>query len=203
MACGTRIRRKSRAPVLRPSVTNNRLPHCRRSGRLWHLYRSSPKRAELIGGCRGQDRSVGFLQRGFREGKVSNVDVMRGLYDAFSQGDIPTVLGGMDPNIEWREAEGNPYQPSGDPWRGPDAILNNLFVKLGAEWDGTFAVHPKDFHDAGDTVVVEARYTGTYKATGKELDAQVCHVWKLHEGKVISFQQFVDTGQMQAVMGAS
>ena len=134
---------------------------------------------------------------------MSNVDVMRGLYDAFSQGDIPTVLGGMDPNIEWREAEGNPYQPSGDPWRGPDAILNNLFVKLGAEWDGTFAVHPKDFHDAGDTVVVEARYTGTYKATGKELDVQVCHVWKLHEGKVISFQQFVDTGQMQAVMGAS
>ena len=37
---------------------------------------------------------------------MSNVDVMRGLYDAFSQGDIPTVLGGMDPNIEWREAEG-------------------------------------------------------------------------------------------------
>ena len=134
---------------------------------------------------------------------MSNVDVMRGLYEAFGQGDIPTVLGGMDPDIEWREAEGNPYQPSGDPWRGPDAILNNLFMKLGAEWDGTFAVHPKDFHDAGDTVVVEARYTGTYKATGKELDAQVCHVWKLRDGKVTSFQQFVDTGQMQAVMRSS
>ena len=73
-------------------------------------------------------------------------------------------------------------------------------MKLGAEWDGTFAVHPKDFHDAGDTVVVEARYSGTYTATGKELDAQVCHVWKLRDGKVTSFQQFVDTGQMQSVM---
>ena len=30
---------------------------------------------------------------------MSNVDVMRGLYDAFSQGDIATVLGGMDPNV--------------------------------------------------------------------------------------------------------
>jgi len=131
---------------------------------------------------------------------MSNVEVMRGLYEAFGQGDMPTVLGGMDPDIEWREAEGNPYQPSGAPWRGPDAVLNNLFVKLGAEWDGTFAVHPKDFHDAGDTVVVEARYTGTYTETGKELDAQVCHVWKLRDGKVTSFQQFVDTGQMQSVM---
>ncbi|HXY28164.1 MAG TPA: nuclear transport factor 2 family protein [Acidimicrobiales bacterium] len=133
---------------------------------------------------------------------MSNVDVMRGLYDAFAQGDIPTVLGGMDSNIEWREAEGNPYQPSGEPWRGPEAILENLFVKLGADWDGTFAVHPKDFHDAGDTVV-EARYTGTHNATGKELDAQACHVWKLRDGKVTSFQQFVDTGQMQNVMGGS
>ena len=29
MACGARILRKSRAPVLRPSVTNDPLPHCR------------------------------------------------------------------------------------------------------------------------------------------------------------------------------
>jgi len=134
---------------------------------------------------------------------VSNVEVMRGLYDAFAQGDIPTVLGGMDSNIEWREAEGHPYQPSGEPWRGPEAILENLFVKLGADWDGTFAVHPKGFHDAGDTVVVEARYTGTHKASGKALDAQVCHVWNLRDGKVTSFQQYTDTAQFQNVMGAS
>jgi len=63
---------------------------------------------------------------------VSNVEVMRGLYDAFGQGDIPTVLGGMDPDIEWREAEGNLYQPSCEPWRGPDAILENLFVMGGS-----------------------------------------------------------------------
>ena len=46
-----------------------------------------------------------------------------------------------------------------------------------------FAVHPKDFHDAGDTVVVEGRYTGTFKATGKSLDAQMCHVFKIRNGK--------------------
>ena len=31
MACGARILRKSRAPVLRPSITNDHLPHCRRT----------------------------------------------------------------------------------------------------------------------------------------------------------------------------
>jgi uncharacterized protein len=39
------------------------------------------------------------------------------------------VLGMMDPDIEWSEAEGNPYKPDGKPWLGPDAVLNNLFIK--------------------------------------------------------------------------
>ena len=46
---------------------------------------------------------------------MSNVKIMQELYSAFGQGDIPSVLGGMDANIEWREAENNPYQPSGAP----------------------------------------------------------------------------------------
>lgn len=133
---------------------------------------------------------------------MSNVQLMRDLYGVFGRGDIPTVLGGMDPAIEWCEAEGNPYQPSGEAWRGPDAILENLFVKIGADWDG-FTIHTKEFYDAGETVVVEGRYTGTHKATGKHLDAQMCHVWKIRDGKVTGFQQFVDTAQMQDVMGAT
>lgn len=131
---------------------------------------------------------------------MSNVQVIQDMYEAFGRGDIATVLSGMAPNIEWREAEGNPYQPSGDAWVGPDAIVSNLFMKIGADWDG-FTIHPKDFHDAGDTVVVEGRYTGTHKATGKSLDAQMCHVFRIRDGKVTSFQQFVDTAQMQDVMG--
>lgn len=131
---------------------------------------------------------------------MSNVRLVQDVYAAFGRGDVPTVLGAFDAKIEWREAEGNPYMPSGKAWVGPDALLQNLFSRLGAEWDG-FAVHPRDFHDAGDTVVVEGRYTGTYKLTGKVLDAQLCHVWKIRNGKVTSFQQFVDTAQLQNVMG--
>jgi len=62
-------------------------------------------------------------------------------------------------------------------------------------------VQPQDFHDAGSTVVVEGRCTGTHKLTGKVLDAQVCHVWKIRDGKLVSFQQFVDTAPWRAAMG--
>jgi len=131
---------------------------------------------------------------------MSNVTIVSDLYEAFGRGDIPSVLGAMDPGIRWYEAESNPYMPSGEPWVGPDAILNNLFVKLGADWDA-FAVHPNSFHDAGDVVVVEARYSGTHLGTGKPLDAQVCHVWTLKDGRVTRFQQYVDTAKLIDVMG--
>ena len=132
---------------------------------------------------------------------MNNVSILKSLYDAFGRGDIPTVLGAMSPGINWHEAESNPYMPSGKAWVGPDAVLNNLFMKLGAEWDG-FAVHPKSFHDAGNSVIVEARYTGKYKATGKSMDTQVCHVWDIRDGKATRFQQYVDTAKLQDVMGA-
>jgi ketosteroid isomerase-like protein len=131
---------------------------------------------------------------------MSNVDVVKHAYAAFARGDVAAVVDAMDPGIEWRQAEGNPYMPSGEAWVGPEAIVNNLFVRLGAEWDA-FAVHPNAYHDAGDTVVVEGRYSGTYKDTGKSMDTQVCHVWRLRNGKIIRFQQYVDTAQVQDVMG--
>jgi hypothetical protein len=131
---------------------------------------------------------------------MSNAEVMRGLYQSFGAGDVPTVLAAMSPDIEWREAENHPYKMDGKPWIGPDAVVQNLFAKLGEEWE-VFTVSPSSFHDAGETVTVEGRYSGKYKATGRDLDAQFCHVWKLENGKVRSFQQFTDTAQLQHVMG--
>ena len=132
---------------------------------------------------------------------MENVNLLKDLYEAFGRGDIPTVLGAMSPQIRWYEAESNPYMPSGEAWVGPDAVLHNLFVKLGTEWDG-FTVHPKSFHEAGNSVIVEARYSGTYKATGKSMDTQVCHIWGVKDGKLTRFQQFVDTAKLQVVMEA-
>jgi uncharacterized protein len=132
---------------------------------------------------------------------MTNLDVVKETYAAFGRGDIPAVLGAMAPEMAWSEAEGNPYMPTGEPWIGPDTILEKLFMRLGSEWDG-FTVHPGTFHGAGDVVVMEGRYTGTYLPTGRALDAQVCHVWTLKDGKLVKFQQYVDTGQFQDVMGA-
>ena len=132
-------------------------------------------------------------------GEQTELDLIRGLYDAFARGDVPTVLGMLDPEVRWYESESNPYMPSGEPFVGPDAVLQNLFMRLADDWDG-FSLNPWAFHDAGDVVVVEARYGGTHKASGKALDAQVCHLWTVKGGKVAKFQQYVDTAKFVEAM---
>jgi uncharacterized protein len=130
---------------------------------------------------------------------LSNVQFAKDIYAAFARGDIPTVLAGFHSEVQWREAEGNPYQPDGAAWVGPQVVLEKLFMRIGAEWEG-FTVTVRALHDAGEHVVMEGRYTGTYKPSNRSVDAQVCHVLRFRDGKLFSFQQYVDTGQLQAVM---
>jgi ketosteroid isomerase-like protein len=128
-----------------------------------------------------------------------NVELVRRLYAAIECRDMTQVLEIWDPQVEWREAEGHPYA-DGNPYLGPEQILEGVFSRLGGEWEG-FTAHPQEYLDAGDVVVVLGRYTGTYKETGRVLDAQIAHVYRLRDGRVVAFQQYTDTAQFLAVTG--
>ena len=125
-----------------------------------------------------------------------NSDIIRGLYAAFANGDVPGVVGAFDDEIHWIEAEGFPY---GGTYVGADAIVGNVFAKLATEWEGFSAV-PHTFVAEGDTVVALGDYGGTYKATGKRFDAPFAHVWTLSDGRIVRFQQYTDTALAQAAV---
>ncbi|HEV7692109.1 MAG TPA: nuclear transport factor 2 family protein [Hyphomonadaceae bacterium] len=128
-----------------------------------------------------------------------NVALIKGIYDAFGKGDVPAVLGAMSPAMVWNEAENFPYADK-NPYVGPDAIVQGVFMRLATEWDG-FTVAPEEFLDAGDTIVVLGRYRGSYKATGKPQNTQMVHVWRVKDGKAAQFQQYADTLQVARVIG--
>ncbi|MBL8298947.1 MAG: nuclear transport factor 2 family protein [Rhodanobacteraceae bacterium] len=118
-----------------------------------------------------------------------NLDLVRSVYQAFSVGDIPSVLRALSPTVHWTEAAGGPY---GGISIGPDAVLENVFMKIGAEWQG-FSAAPKEFVVEGSTVVALGEYSGTYKATGKSFKAPFAHVWKFDGDLIASFHQYTDT----------
>ena len=129
-----------------------------------------------------------------------NVALVRGIYSAFAAGDVGAVLGRMSPDIVWNEAENFPYA-DGNPYRGPEAVAAGVFARCVGEWDG-FAVAPEEFLDAGDTVVVLGRYRGVNKATGREMNPQLVHVWRIADGKATGFQQYADTLAVGRATGA-
>lgn len=125
-----------------------------------------------------------------------NIAVIDKLYKAFSTADMPTVLGLMHPKILWNEAESNALA-DGNPYKGPDAILQGVFARLGANHDH-FELKNIKTHGMDDNMVLATlRYDGKVKATGKSYNAQAAHLWSLNsEGKIIAFQQYLDTKKM-------
>lgn len=124
-----------------------------------------------------------------------NVNTVRGMYEAFGKGDIAPIIAAVDPQVEWWEAENFIYADN-NPYVGPNAVLEGVFMRIGNEWDG-FVVSPEEVLDAGDTAIGHGYYSGTFKKTGKQVRAQFAHFFSFRDGKVIKFQQYTDTAQFQ------
>ena len=128
-----------------------------------------------------------------------NITLVKGIYEAFAAGDVPAVLGAMSPDIIWNEADNFPYA-DGNPYIGPEAVLNGVFARCIGEWDD-FSVVIEEILDAGDTVIAFGRYTGIFKATGTVQNTQMAHVWRIQDGKAVRFQQHADTLHVAQVIG--
>jgi ketosteroid isomerase-like protein len=122
-----------------------------------------------------------------------NMEVIRGIYESLSRGDVTAVLGQMHRHIEWREAENFIYADR-NPYRGPQAVLEGVFTRLGSEWLD-FKVMPEEWLDAGNHIVVLGTYSGKHKESGREVRAQFAHVWGVTHGRAVRFQQYTDTKQ--------
>ena len=128
-----------------------------------------------------------------------NVGIVDSLYKSFAVGDIPKVLGGMDPKIIWNEAEGNAYA-DGNPYIGPEAVLNGVFARIGAEHE-FFKLENIQLHEMNSNqVLATLRYDAKVKKNGATYNTQVAHLWTLKDGKVVAFQQYVDTKQLADAM---
>jgi ketosteroid isomerase-like protein len=128
---------------------------------------------------------------------MENLQTIQAVYRAFGESDMPALFGQFDPDIEWQLAEHHVYaRPDGAPFHGARELGEQFFARLAPEWQ-EFIVSPARFHVAGDTVIVEGRYTGNHARTRRKLDAQFCHLWTLKNGKVLRFQQYMDTAQLR------
>ena len=141
-----------------------------------------------------------FMQQLGLVSSPDNVGIINNVYEKFSIGDIPSVLGMMDPKVVWNEAESNSLA-DGNPYIGPDAVLAGVFSRLGDKY-ASFGLKDIELHDmSNNQVLATLRYDATMKNTGKTIDVQVAHLWSLKDGKIIGFQQYADTKKLADAEG--
>ena len=121
------------------------------------------------------------------------VQLVQKFYSALSVGDIPTILTVLDSNLEWTEAERFPYY--GGTWDRPQAVIDNLLVPLGRDWDN-FSANVDDYISEDNRIVAFGTYSGTYKPTGHSMSSPFAHVWKARDGRLSHFTQYTDTAKV-------
>lgn len=127
---------------------------------------------------------------------MTNKEIIEGLYQSFASGDVAAVTAVFAEDIEWTEADGFPLAGT---YVGAQAVVENVFMRLG-EFSDNWGVSVDRYIADGDTVVADGRYTWNHKETGEPCAVRMAHIWKLNDGKAVSFLQHVDTAQVRELI---
>ena len=127
---------------------------------------------------------------------MTNRDVVEQLYAHLAAGDVPQVLTVLADDVRWTESEGFVY---GGTYTGGQAVAENVFARMGAEWE-VFEVRPETTLSDGDDVVVRGWYSGTHRSGGGSFRARFVHWWTVRDGRVAAFEQLCDTALVAAAL---
>lgn len=125
-----------------------------------------------------------------------NIGVVQGCYAAFGRGDIPGLLSTLDASIEWK-TPGASDLPTAGTRRGHAEVAD--FFRVVNELIDFEHFEPQTFLADGDRVVVLG--IDRYKVKGgsdKALAEAWCHVFTVRGGKIVSFEEYIDTAALAA-----
>lgn len=118
------------------------------------------------------------------------IDVLRQIYNALNQNDIPAVLKFFDPQIERIEFEGYPFAGV---YRGL-AEVEAHFIKGRGTW-AEGSCEPERFIGAGDKVIVFVHVRVRQKDKSDWNEGHVADVYTFRNDKVIEFRSFMESQQ--------
>ena len=116
-----------------------------------------------------------------------SVDTVRGMYDAFGQGDVNAILSALDENIEWSVPENLPH---GRKCHGREEV-GLFFQGIGEQWDG-LDVEIEAIVGGGDHVVALANIHGRLRGSGQDAGYTAAHAWTLQNGAPVRFDEYVN-----------
>jgi ketosteroid isomerase-like protein len=123
----------------------------------------------------------------------SNITFVQSLYAAFSRGDIPAVIAGAAPDIDWVVNGRRSDFPTFGSWKGQSEVQK--FFESIAQHQESKEFSPQEFFAADDCVFVLGHYEWTIRKTGRNVASDWVHVFTIRDGKVTKFREFNDTAR--------
>jgi uncharacterized protein len=120
----------------------------------------------------------------------TNAALIVSAYEAFSRGNIQSVLTMLAEDILWHVPGRGPLSRN---YRGPDEVLGffDHFMRLS---DGTFRVQIDEIFAEGDRVVILC--TETARRGGRSWSSPQVHLWTIKNGRATGFREY--QGDQQA-----
>ena len=126
---------------------------------------------------------------------AENIGVVRSAYDNFKSGNIPGVISLMAGDVEWQLPHIANVPITGTR-TGANAV-NEFFTTVTKEQE-PIEFDPRQFIADGDKVVALGHYRWRVTGTGRTFDSDFAHVFTIKDGKVVRFQEFMDTAAVAA-----
>ena len=127
-----------------------------------------------------------------------NLEIVQRGFEAFNERGIDGIVPLIDPDFEATTPANLASEP--DTYRGHDGIRRwfDSFDEVMDQirWD------PREFHEAGDRVIVEFTLRARGKTTGLDLGQEAVMLWELRDGKAVRLDLFPTLGEAQAAANA-
>jgi len=124
-----------------------------------------------------------------------NVEVARGVFDAWKAGDMEAVRDLYDPNVIVRPMSD---WPEPGPWVGREAVMRQ-WEQMRDAWSAD-AVEPiSEFIDAADRVVVRQMWRGAGR--GPDLNMEMTNVFMVRGGRIVYQEFFWDHAEALETLG--
>ena len=125
-----------------------------------------------------------------------HVDLIRSYFATWNESGLEGTASFRHPHVEVHDP---PDMPDADQYVGEAAARTRVEGYMEAGWDGIF--RDVELFDAGEEVLAVVRLAGTSPIGGVSLEATVCQLFLVEDGKISRIRQFLRREEGMAAAG--
>jgi uncharacterized protein len=133
--------------------------------------------------------------------EARNTQIVKDAYAAFLRGDTASILALLDEQVEWQAVIGTEGVLKSAGMRRGKAAIGGFFGDVAStiQFD---RFEPREYVAQGEVVVALGHYVGKSKETGRPFDVDWVMIFRIVNGKIVSFREFTDSAQLVRAFGS-